>query len=188
MSAELPDDAAAQADALWLFSLDVYGRERVKEALLTLQETINADVNLMLLACWLAQEHYPLDRDTAQTLREISRHWQSEIVVPLRGVRHRLKDRLRDRTLAERQSHADLRQQVLDLELQAERLEQQLLVRALGPLQHSSVDPLTLCLANLAALVSLSSQAEPHVRHLLSAIWPSTVDKMWEQASRRFLP
>ena len=41
--------------AFWTFSLEFYRRKGVERALLQLQETAGADVNLLLLALWWAK-------------------------------------------------------------------------------------------------------------------------------------
>jgi uncharacterized protein (TIGR02444 family) len=100
-------------DALWHFSLALYDRPGVAQALITLQNRDGFDVNLMLFALWFGiSGRGALGSDTLR----------NEIVGPLRRLRRKLRD------------HPDgdvqqLRQGVKALELASERVVQARLAR-----------------------------------------------------------
>src|ERR1700730_8759203 len=102
-------------EALWRFSLALYARPGVAEALIALQDRAGCDVNLVLFALWLGAAHgHRLDRaefadaETAIALIDL------KIVGPLRQLRRHLKTE----PAADLQ---DLRRRLLALELAAER-------------------------------------------------------------------
>lgn len=121
--------AAWDGVGFWDFSLAVYAREAVRETCLSLQESIGADVNLVLFCCWVgATGRGALDRDDLARLSRTVSAWQDDVVAPLRALRVRLKTPSAGiaAEAAER-----LRQAVKAAELEAERIEQDALARAL---------------------------------------------------------
>ncbi|HET6519133.1 MAG TPA: TIGR02444 family protein, partial [Geminicoccaceae bacterium] len=79
----------------WTWSVEVYGRDGVAAACLELQDRHGLDVNLLLLACWLAAAHgRALDGATLARARAASGRWQAEVVRPLRAARRALKAQL----------------------------------------------------------------------------------------------
>lgn len=132
------------ANPFWDFSLAAYGRPGVAEACLALQDRLGLDVNLLLFALWAGRCGRRLTAVELATLREASGPWHREVVVPLRGVRRRLKG-------AADPAHEALRRRIKRDELEAERLEQELLHRAL-PLAPGTADA-EAAHANLRALV-----------------------------------
>jgi len=119
--------------ALWPFSLRVYHIPGVADACLALQERRRVDVNILLWCCWRAVMGGGVC--SADELREavcITATWQEEIVAGLRSVRRALKPRA-----SADPDVAALRDEVKRLELEAERLEQQVLER----LGNWTIDP-----------------------------------------------
>ncbi len=112
------------SSAFWDFSLEVYGLPGVADACLALQDRQGADVNLLLLACWLARQERRLDPSLAARLRAAASEHQDPIIRPLRGARRALKARAAtaDGFLAE--PLEALRRTVAAAELEAERVEQ----------------------------------------------------------------
>ncbi len=100
----------------WGFSLRTYARPGVPEACLLLQDRLGADVNLILFAAWLGTRGVALDAARLAEARAGIGAWHAEVVVPLRGVRRRLKPH--------GAPAAPLREGVKAAELEAERLEQ----------------------------------------------------------------
>ena len=49
--------SSSSARPLWDFSLEVYGRPKVAETCLRLQDEFGVDVPVLLFAAWLAAEH-----------------------------------------------------------------------------------------------------------------------------------
>jgi len=124
------DDSAEQ---FWQFSLAIY--PMLQTELLALQDQYSCNVNLLLLTAWrsllaplpvLLQELSPLNLTTRQ----------------IRNVRRELSQRLlltpADPLLSK------LRQQLLDTELTAERLEQRALVRCCADTSHCHVAAVSL--------------------------------------------
>ena len=108
---------------LWSFAQTLYAYPAVAKACLRLQAN-GADVCLLLTALWLEQRQVACTETRSTELQVLARHWQHEVVKPLRQLR------LNWRTAAQQdQQLALLREQVKSLELQAEqtlllRLEQ----------------------------------------------------------------
>lgn len=90
MSSE--DSASVSAD-LWRFSLAVYKRDGVEEACLLLQDRFDADVNLLLLICWLTKSgRRVLLPGELKALINAAQPWQDGVIGPLRQLRRQLKD------------------------------------------------------------------------------------------------
>lgn len=106
-------------EALWPFSLDVYGRTGVEAALLELQDVYGQSVPYLLWAMWLAGSGRPADAQTLAAGAALARSWQDVAVSPLRDIRRRLKGRP---SPVQTQARRRLRQGVASLELEAERM------------------------------------------------------------------
>lgn len=116
---------------LWDFSLAVYGRPGVKTACLGLQAH-GLDVNVALWIAYVAAHR----RDPGPALGEaarISALWAHRVVMPLRTARDRLKPAP---GFVDADGAARLRGEILKVELEAERLEQE----ALDPLMRLCPD------------------------------------------------
>lgn len=115
----------------WSFSVTVYEEATVRDACLDLQDRDGADVNLLLLTCWLGFLGVRLDSKGIERLDRLVSPWRGEAVQPLRALRRRLKAPLGPvgPDLA-----ADVRQLIGKAELEAERLQQAVLYRALETL------------------------------------------------------
>jgi uncharacterized protein (TIGR02444 family) len=111
--------------SLWDYAGGLYGRPGVAAACLDLQDAHGIDVNLLLFAAWLGQVHgLALDAAGVQAAVDATSAWQSEVVVPIRGLRRALK------ALPQRAANPDVetvRDGVKALELDAERMEQRTL-------------------------------------------------------------
>lgn len=133
----------------WAFSLDRYGRDGVAPLCLELQERYGADVNLVLFALWLGRDGRGLDAEGAAHAAEAVADWHREVVRPMRGVRRWLKNRaIEDRTARDR-----LRAAVQKYEIEAERMEQDMLF-ALAPAVAvdllEAADPVAVMVRNAA--------------------------------------
>ncbi|RED54137.1 TIGR02444 family protein [Aestuariispira insulae] len=115
----------------WAFSLDFYGKVRVEETLLALQNSRGLDVNLILLCVWLGTKGVSLQKESMQKLVGLSSGWHLQAVLPLRQLRQSLKEPVAgiDRDDAER-----VRQGIKELELATERMQQDMLFQALEEL------------------------------------------------------
>ncbi len=115
----------SETSPFWRFSLALYGRSEVQEACLTLQDMHGLDVNLLLFACFAGARGHALTRQELEILNAAVEAWHLEVVRPLRGARRWMKRQDLDAA-----GHG-LRERIKAAELEAERLEQEALWRAL---------------------------------------------------------
>ncbi|MBB2963335.1 TIGR02444 family protein [Methylobacterium sp. R2-1] len=121
-------------NALWDFSLRLYGRPGVAPACLPLQDEAGADVNLLMFLLWCAVTDRPLDAAAVAAADARIAPWRAAVIEPLRTVRRALKVA----PLAEFGSEA-YRARIKAVELEAERLVQDTLFRA-APLPGAPLD------------------------------------------------
>ena len=107
----------------WIFSIDRYHREGVAPLCLSLQESTDVDVNLVLLGLWLGSDCICIDRTTSVLYADIVRDWHNNVVRPLRGVRRWLKTPGE----ANIDDQEQLRNVIKSREIEAERIEQDML-------------------------------------------------------------
>jgi uncharacterized protein (TIGR02444 family) len=110
------------AEALWQFSLQLY--PKVKAPCLQLQDELGANVNLLLLLCYLEQQQLSFTRTDLSQLSATLMSFSTAFTQPLRQLR-RTAD---NAAIAPAMQH-QLKQTLLQAELQLEQLEQQLLVQ-----------------------------------------------------------
>ncbi len=112
---------------LWAFSLVVYGGDGVADECLALQERLNLDVNLLLLAAFAAAREglQFAVRDIAEANAAIV-NWHEGIVRPLRHARRTLKPAA-ESSGGLREPSMALRAPVQSADLAAEKLEQAML-------------------------------------------------------------
>jgi uncharacterized protein (TIGR02444 family) len=122
-----------RAASFWRWSLASY--PKVERPLLALQDQYGADVNLVLFCAWLGK----LTPESLDSADAALRPWREEAIEPLRHLRRQLKNR---------PDAAAVRDLVKAAELEAERLAQRLLIRAV-PAPCGSADALTLYLDRL---------------------------------------
>lgn len=116
---------ALNADAFWQFSLTLY--PQVKAICLNWQDELGANVNLLLLLCYLEQRQLSLNPAQIAQLSAKLQQFSTQFTQPLRTLRRQHCD-----TLSTEQQQ-QLKQTLLAAELALEQLEQQLL------LQHCEV-------------------------------------------------
>ena len=130
----MPDSSkvAAQisAEQLWQFSLALY--PQVKSLCLQWQDELGANVNLLLLLCYLEQQQLGLTVSELQQLATRLNNFNTAFTQPLRALR-------RNSTAAALpdQQQQFLKQTLLQAELALEKLEQQLLLQHCPALTHS---------------------------------------------------
>lgn len=108
---------------LWSFSLRVYRHVEVERSCLDMQARWNVDVNLVLYCCWFAcSGRGVMDAEHVQRLIGATRDWQLTVIQPLRALRRRIK-----KLLAAHDGGQRWYEQLLQTELQAERIEQHML-------------------------------------------------------------
>lgn len=167
--------AGAPGERFWRFSLDLYGRPGVAPACLRLQERLALDVNLLLFCCWAASLGRRLSVDDLRHAVAAVRSWHGDIVRPIRAVRRRL-----DRGFAESQAGEveALRQRLLQVEIEAERIEQLRLARLPAVSASDNRAASELAALNLRAyLATLEQRAESpdfaDLEFILRASWPA---------------
>lgn len=115
---------------LWAFSLAVYGGDGVEDECLDLQERLNLDVNLLLFAAFVGSvEGMQLDDQDIAVADTAVAGWHGEIVRALRRARRALKPPSADAGNPLREASATLRAQVKAAELEAEKIEQAMLLQ-----------------------------------------------------------
>jgi uncharacterized protein (TIGR02444 family) len=112
--------------SFWTFSLKVYAEPAVANVCLSLQDQFGADVNVVLFMLWSAARGRRLSLQEIGDIIDLVRPWQIQVVRPLRLARRSLKIPPSDWPLQEIEA---LRQRVKANELEAERLQQQVLAR-----------------------------------------------------------
>jgi uncharacterized protein (TIGR02444 family) len=117
-------DSKKVASPFWRFSLRIYGAEGVPAACLTLQDGSGVDVNVLLFALFAASQGRQLAQADLEAIIAAIEPWRLNAVVPLRSVRRFLKEAPGG---FEGQDIPALRQRVKMLELEAERLQQEVL-------------------------------------------------------------
>lgn len=73
--------------AFWVFSLQQYALDGMKDYCLGLQNNHGVDINLLLLCHWLDSQALVASEDTLNKLIQISDHWQHTVLRPLRTGR-----------------------------------------------------------------------------------------------------
>ncbi|MBK1726168.1 TIGR02444 family protein [Halorhodospira neutriphila] len=117
------------AQRLWRFAEDVYQRPGVEPACLKLQARYGLSLSLLFAAVWSGLEgRGRLGVSNAEAAIRRGQEWDREVIDPLRALRRHLKLHP-PRDLAEETHH--LRKRLIDAELHAEALEQELFLRDL---------------------------------------------------------
>lgn len=160
-----PSDAALGGEAgFWAFSLDFYARPGVAESCLALQDRHGADVNILLLCCWLGWSGWGrLSREALARAEAGVAAWRGEIVERLRALRRALKGMPVGGAPA-------LRREIARLELAAEREAQRLLLAALPPGPAGSGDKLGDAEENLAMYLAANGWDVELAAPLLAAL------------------
>jgi uncharacterized protein (TIGR02444 family) len=151
------------ADGFWRFSLMIYARPGVAEALLGLQDRAGHNVNLILFGLWLGlTDARRLDRLALGRARATVTRFDRDITAPLRRLRRRLRS-------DPDPDIQDLRRRVLALELTAERRAQARLAASIGPDWSGAGDRITATEANLRLILGPRDFASPEAIALRQA-------------------
>lgn len=111
-------------DDLWDFALACYAEPGVEKACLELQ-ALGMDVCLLLACTWLETRGVRQNAQRLEALKQLSKEWQSAVVLPLRNLRQAWREQAATDT-----ELAGLRKRVKTLELDAERTQLNRLQRA----------------------------------------------------------
>lgn len=109
----------ASANPLWAYSLRLYRRPGVAPACIALQDRSGVDVNVLLFCLWAGANGRRLTPAAMRLAAGLSRVWTANVVAPLRETRRFLKPL----------ALPNFRGAVARVELAAERVEQDLLLR-----------------------------------------------------------
>lgn len=104
----------------WNFSLAAY--ERARENCLRLQDGFGLDINVLLFCCWSGARSIALSKPAFERIILATSAWRDNVVRPLRATRRWLK------TADGPTGAGDLRDGILGLELEGERLLQALII------------------------------------------------------------
>ncbi|WP_262694021.1 TIGR02444 family protein [Kordiimonas aquimaris] len=110
------DTELLKSEDFWLFSLNLYGKADIKDACIHLQDNHGADINLILLCCWLDHKGIELHEALFDSLLQTSTYWQNDILQPARQQRRTTN------------KQAALYNTMLNQELELEKQEQKALL------------------------------------------------------------
>jgi uncharacterized protein (TIGR02444 family) len=142
-------EMAAAGEAFWRFSLALYARPGVAEALIALQDRAALEVNLILFGLWLgASQGRRLTADELAAAGAAIAPFAGAAVAPLRRLRRQLKP-------ASDPDLQALRRRVARLEIEAERRVQYRLAAQFGGASGAPPegDRLAIVHANLALIL-----------------------------------
>jgi uncharacterized protein (TIGR02444 family) len=125
---EFPDMTTLSAEDFWTFSLDFYGKQNVAKACLSLQDRRDADVNLLLLAAYLANKGHLLDDTHLSIADGMTAGWRAAVLQQLRQVRRRLPKFTEEVSEDERKN---VKEKILEAELAAEQVAHRLIFKRL---------------------------------------------------------
>lgn len=149
---------------LWPAAVELYGRPGVAEACLELQDRHGIDVNLVLLALWLAGEGAALDRTRVTVLEREVAGFREQAVVRLRDARRALKRQIASAS-GPAGRHPDLaralRGRLQDLEIDLERLNMITLEQLTADLPRDLEPCRDLARINLESIHSAAREATP---------------------------
>lgn len=123
----------SQTLGLWDWSVAAYAEQGVAEACLTLQDTHDHNVPLLLWSAWTAATGRRPDGEDIEAACDTARAWSATTIAPLREIRRTLKGPIPD---VDSEARLDLRKQIQTVELTAERY----LLEALETLAPASVE------------------------------------------------
>lgn len=147
------------SNPLWDFSLTHYAKTPVQQQCLQLQGEAGANVNLVLLALWLAAEKRLFAPALVMQHADFL-YWHEQVVVPLRQARCAVK---------QSGQSAELYAVVKKSELDAERVEQDILYALLPQFAEASGELSLVQLAewNVRAYLQVLPLAESQIDHHL---------------------
>jgi uncharacterized protein (TIGR02444 family) len=162
--------------ALWPFTLDLYARPGVQDAVIALQENQGADVNVLFYCVWsAATSRRSLDAGSFDRVESQIACWRQEVTEPLRRLRARIKA---DPILLALEGATDARKKVLEAEMESERIAQIAIESTAGqPSDEGSDAPAAIAERNLRAYLryidaNVNAAAERHLETLLRSAFP----------------
>ncbi len=123
---------SAGPERFWDFSVRTYRQTGVAEACLALQNRYGLDVNVLLFCCWFGATRGTLDESTIRSVLEFSEPWADQVVRPLRFARTWMKTTGCAHPGVSRDDCMRLREQIKNVEFEAEYLQQRTLEALTG--------------------------------------------------------
>ena len=157
------------ARELWDYSLAVYRRPGVSEALIRLQDAHGADVNLLLWCCWRAVSGRGApDAAALAALVDLAAPWRLRVIEPLRALRRDMKGGIPGAPAADTEP---LRGAIQRAEVEAERIEQAMLAARTPAAGVIEADPAVSARRGMRAYLDLLGAGDgPEIRSALAAI------------------
>ena len=148
------DTRQLSAAEFWDFSLQLYGQPGVEKACIELQDKHGADVNTLLICCYAGSLGIVLGKTEFNHLRQAVSDWLSSVLNPLRKVRRTMKP-----FAGQVKGGQTLYKKIFSVELDAEKISQNLLVAAL---------------TNTVPIRPYTDQTEKNLTHYLAFIGASS--------------
>ena len=125
----------------WDFSVKFYGQNSVASSCIALQDSVGADINILLYCCWTASEGAAIIKPAEfKEIISAIEPWQSSVVQALRQIRRDMK---KHEMLNFGDKSEALRLSIKYCELEGEKLEQMILYQSgRGLVVGDSVQPL----------------------------------------------
>jgi uncharacterized protein (TIGR02444 family) len=119
MGANLTD--MQQTNPFWQFSQQAWKAADTAGLCLQLQQQHDCDVNLLLWLGWRSAQGEQVTTSELEQMGMLVEPWRRQVILPLRGVRNGLGKDV---------AHGVLRERLLAAELEAERIQQELMFNA----------------------------------------------------------
>ncbi|MGO9006628.1 MAG: TIGR02444 family protein [Beijerinckiaceae bacterium] len=155
----MPDSSLS----FWTFSLQTYAKPSVAQTCLDLQDRFGIDVNVILFMLWCAHYGRRLSAESIRNVVDLVNSWQADVVYPLRLARRALKHPAPNWPP---QGTESLRERVKAAELEAERLQQEVMASSISVTGIGLPDEIRAAArANLESYAEIASVAfpEPHI-------------------------
>ena len=146
--------------SFWDFSLKLFAKPSIARACLDLQDSLGIDVNVLLFMLWCAHCGRRLNARDVGSVVNLVKSWQEDVVWPLRLARTALK---RPTPNWPPTQTRELRESVKAAELEAERLQQEVMATIIPVDKIGLPDTI-----DAATAANLTSYAE-----LMHATFPS---------------
>ena len=128
MSKQKQSELKPDKNPFWEFSVWLYQKQDVATNCLIFQEETALNVNFLLLCCWAGWHGKALEPSILADLLERYDPWHEQVILPLRRLRMRMKQPI---GVIGADQFDGLRIHVKNLELQAEKYQQDFLFDAL---------------------------------------------------------
>jgi uncharacterized protein (TIGR02444 family) len=111
----------------WQYSQSLYNQKVVASTCLSLQESHDLDVNLILFCCWYARNFGVISEALLADSLKYSKSWRRNVVLPIRSTRIWMKSHLENTENSDYLIVKALRERIKFDELTAEKIQQEYL-------------------------------------------------------------